>query len=136
VELLDHGYKSKEPGRPAGAKDMPWMTFNYIGDETQTLSCAPGLLLCNHQGYIGALDFKTGLTARLFGKRDTYGGFYGAGSFGWEDKGGYEAAQKAGQPYGLINEWHGPARAIVSVAGGRVYYPVGSQVICLEGGSE
>jgi len=132
VELLEHGYKSKEPGRPAGARDMPWMTFNYIGDETQTLSCSPDLLLCNHQGFIGSLNLKTGLTARLFGKRDTYGGFYGAGNFGWEDKGGYENARKAGQPYGLVNEWHGPARAIVSKAGNKVFFPVGSQVMCLE----
>ncbi len=133
VELLGHGYPSKEPGRPPGAKDMPWMTFNYIGDETQTLSCAPGLLLCTHQGYIGSLDLKTGKTANLYGKRDTYGGFFGAGTFGWEDRGGPEKARAAGQPYGLVNEWHGPARAVVSVAGNRVYFPVGSQVLCLEG---
>lgn len=133
VELLDHGYPSKEPGRPAGARDMPWMTFNYIGDETQTLSCAPGLLLCTHQGFLGSLDLETGKTANLYGKRDTYGGFFGAGNFGWEDKGGLEKARAAGQPYGLVNEWHGPARAIVSVAGNRVYFPVGSQVLCLEG---
>lgn len=133
VELLGHGYPSKEPGRPPGARDMPWMTFNYIGDETQTLSCAPGCLFCTHQGYLGSLELKSGKTASLHGKRDTYGGFYGAGNFGWEDKGGLEKALAAGQPYGLVNEWHGPARAIVSVAGNRVYYPVGSQVICLEG---
>jgi hypothetical protein len=133
VELLEHGYKSREPGRPAGAKDMPWMAMNYIGDETQTLSCSPALLLCTHQGFIGSMNFKTGLTANLYGKRDTYGGFYGAGNFGWEKDGGYEKAKAAGQPYGIINEWHGPARAIVSVAGNKVFFPVGSQVLCLEG---
>lgn len=133
VELLEHGYPSKESGRPPGAKDMPWMTFNYIGDETQTLSCAPGLLLCTHQGSLGSLDLKTRLTASLYGKRDTYGGFYGPGNFGWENQGGYDKAKDAGQPFGLVNEWHGPARAIMSVAGNRVYFPVGSQVLCLEG---
>jgi outer membrane protein assembly factor BamB len=133
VALLEHGYPSKEPGRPPGAKDMPWMTFNYIGDETQTLSCSPELLLCNHQGFIGSLNFKTRLTASLYGKRDTYGGFYGPGNFGWENQGGYAKAKAAGQPFGLVNEWHGPARAIVSVVGHRVYFPVGSQVLCLEG---
>ncbi|MBI5388045.1 MAG: PQQ-like beta-propeller repeat protein [Verrucomicrobia bacterium] len=133
VALLEHGYPSKEPARPPGAKDMPWMTFNYIGDETQTLSCSPDLLLCNHQGFIGSFNFQTRLTASLYGKRDTYGGFYGAGNFGWENSGGYERARAAGQPYGLVNEWHGPARAIVSVAGNKVFFPVGSQVICLEG---
>lgn len=133
VELLHHGYPSKESGRPAGAKDMPWMTFNYIGDETQTLACAPGWLLCNHQGFIGSLNLKTGLTASLYGKRDTYGGFYGPGNFGWENQGGYAKARAAGQPFGIVNEWHGPAKAIASVAGNKVYFPVGSQVLCLEG---
>jgi outer membrane protein assembly factor BamB len=133
VELLDHGYPSKDPARPAGDKDKPWGCFNYIGDETQALSCAPGRLFCTHQGNLGAFDLKTGLIANLFGKRDSYGGFYGAGNFGWENQGGYERARAAGQPYGLVNEWHGPARAIVSVAGSKVYFPAGSQVICLEG---
>lgn len=133
VELIDHGYKSKDPSRPPGDKDKPWGSFNYIGDETQTLSCSTRSLFCNHQGNIGAMDLQTGLLANLYGKRDSYGGFYGGANFGWEDKGGYEKAAAAGQPYGLLNEWHGPARAIVSVAGNRVYFPVGSQVICLEG---
>jgi outer membrane protein assembly factor BamB len=133
VRLLNHGYKSKDPERPAGSKDSPWMTFNYIGDETQTLSCAPDRLFSNHQGYLGRMDLKTGMLANLFGKRDTYGGFYGPGLFGFEKQGGVEKARAAGQPYGLVNEWHGPARATVSVAGNRVYFPTGSQVICLEG---
>lgn len=132
VTLVGHGYPSREPGRPPGARDMPWMTFNYIGDETQSLSCAPGLLLCTHQGFLGVLNLETGLTASLYGRRDSYGGFYGPANFGWENQGGLEKARATGQPYGLVNEWHGPARAIVSVAEGRVYFPVGSQVLCLE----
>lgn len=136
VSLLEHRYKSAESGRPPGAKDVPWGTFAYIGDETQTLSCADARLFSNHQGNLGALDLKTGTMANLFGRRDSYGGFYGAANFGWEDKDGYEKALAAGQPYGLVNEWHGPARAIVSVAGGRVYFPVGSQVLCLEAENE
>jgi len=71
--------------------------------------------------------------ANLFGKRDSYGGYYGGANFGWEDRGGVGLAKAAGQPYGLVDEWHGPARAIASVANGRVFFPVGSQVICLEG---
>ena len=130
VPLIGHGFPSKEPDRPAGAKDMPWMTFNYIGDETQTLSCAAGRLFSNHQGFLGCLDLKSGKTTRLFGKRDTYGGFYGPGTFGWEDKGGLAKAREAGQPFGIVNEWHGPARSVASVAGGRVYYHAGGQVLC------
>lgn len=133
VELVSHSYPAREPGRPPGAKDMPWMCFNSIGDETQTLSCAPGRLFSNHQGFLGELNLLTGKVRNLYGRRDTYGGFYGPGNFGWENQGGYAKARAAGQPYGILNEWHGPARAMVSVAGGRVYFPVGSQVLCLEG---
>jgi outer membrane protein assembly factor BamB len=133
VALLEPAYQSKEAGRPPGAKDMPWGSFNYIGDETQTLSCSPEVLISNHQGFIGVFNWQTRTIANLFGKRDSYGGFYGAASFGWENQGGYEKAAAAGAPYGLVNEWHGPARAIVSVVGNKVYFPVGSQVLCLEG---
>lgn len=133
VELIEHAHKSKEPDRPAGRKDMPWNTFHTIGDETQTLSCSADWLLSNHQGAIGGMNLKSGLTQSLFGKRDTYGGFYGAGEFGWPDQGGREKARAAGQPYGLVNEWHGPAKCIVSVAGKYVFYATGSQVMCLEG---
>ena len=133
TELVNHGYPSKEPGRPPGAKDKPWMVFNYIGDETQTLSCSAETLFSSHQGYLGSMNFRTGMCRSLYGKRDTYGGFYGAGTFGWENQGGREKARAAGQPYGLVNEWHGPAKAIVSVAGQYVYFTAGSQVICLKG---
>lgn len=132
VELLEHSYQSNAKGRPPGRKDMPWMTFNTIGDETQTLACAPGLLLSVHQGYIGSLNLETGVTANLYGKRDTYGGFYGPGNYGWESEGGPAKARAAGDPYGIINEWHGPGRAMISMAHGYVYYPVGSQVLCLQ----
>ena len=75
VRLIAHSYAAKSPGRPAGARDAPWMSFNYIGDETQTLSCSSTLLLSNHQGYLGSLDLSNGRLANLYGKRDTYGGF-------------------------------------------------------------
>jgi hypothetical protein len=133
VALIGHSYPAKEAGRPAGAKDMPWMGFNYIGDETQTFSFAPGLLLCNHQGFLGSLDLRSGQVASLLGKRDTYGGYYGPGTFGWENQGGYDRAQAAGQPFAIVNQWHGPAQAIASVAGDLVFYQVGSQVLCFRG---
>jgi hypothetical protein len=43
-----------------------------------------------------------------------------------------EKAESANQPYGVVNEWHGPARAIASVADGRVFYHTGAQVLCFE----
>lgn len=133
VALVNHGHPSSEPGRPPGSKDMPWMTFNTIGDETQTLASSPDTLLSIHQGFIGSMNLLTRQTASLYGKRDTYGGFYGPGHFGWEHQSGPARAQAAGQPFGIVNEWHGPARALVSVSGNRVVFPVGAQVICLEG---
>jgi len=133
VALVEHGHPSKEAGRPAGAKDMPWASFNTIGDETQALSCSPDFLLCTHQGFIGSMRFADGHVRSRFGKRDSYGGFYGPANFGWESRGGLEKARQAGQPYGIVNEWHGPARGIASTAGRFVYYMTGAQVICLEG---
>jgi hypothetical protein len=76
------------------------------------------------------LDLGTGRVTNLFGRRDSYAGFYGPANFGWEEKGGLEKAAAAHQPYGLVNEWHGPARSIASVADGRVYYNTGSQILC------
>jgi hypothetical protein len=132
VELIGHSYASKEPDRPPGAKDTPWGGFAYIGDETQALSCAPGLLFSNHQGTLGVLELGSGKLRRLFGKRDSYAGYYGPAAFGWENQGGLEKAALANQPYGVVNEWHGPARAIASVADGRVFYHTGAQVLCFE----
>jgi hypothetical protein len=136
VELVEHGHASRDAGRPAGRKDMPWEGFNLIGDETQTLSCSPEWLFSNHQGYLGGMNRASGLTMNFLGKRDTYGGFYGPGSFGWESESGREKAAAAGVPYGIRNEWHGPARAGAAVAEGRVYFNIGSQVICAKGGGQ
>jgi hypothetical protein len=132
VKLVEHSYKPKDATRPPGVPDIPYGSFPLIGDETQSLSCSPGRLFSNHQGTLGELDLKAGTCRVVWGKRDTYGGFYGPGTFGWEDQGGEAKAAKAGQPFALVNEWHGPARGVASVAGGRVYLNVGSQVICLE----
>ncbi len=109
---------------------MPWASFNAIGDETQALACSDGVLFSNHQGFLGSLNLKTGKTQSLLGKRDTYGGYYGPGNFGWEKDGGVQKARAAGQPFGIVNEWHGAARAVASVVGDYVYYHSGSQVLC------
>jgi PQQ-like domain len=132
VALLRHGYPSKNKERPAGAPDIPWSSFNYIGDETQTLSCAPGWLFSNHQGFLGAMNLETGKLDSRWGERDTYAGFFGPAKWGWENAGGPQKAAAAGEVYALINEWHGPARSIASVAGNRIYYHSGSQILCLE----
>lgn len=133
--LIEHSHKSRDPARPAaGRKDLPFDGFNLIGDETQALSCSPDLLLSNHQGTLGSMAFADGRVAKLWGRRDSYGGWYGPAEWGWEQQGGPERAARAGKPYAMIIEWPGPARAIAAVAGNRVYLSVGSQVICLQGG--
>jgi outer membrane protein assembly factor BamB len=132
VALINHTHPPKDPTRPAGKPDIPFASFPLIGDETQALSCAPGRLFSNHQGTLGELDLRSGRCRVAWGKRDTYAGFYGPGTFGWESQGGEAKATRAGQPFGVVNEWHGPARGVASVAGGRVYLNVGSQVLCLE----
>ncbi len=133
VTLLEHAYRPRDADRPAGSLDMPYASFNTIGDETQALSCAPGLLFSNHQGFLGMLDLQSGQCRRLFGLRDTYAGFYGPGLFGWEDQDGEAKARAAGAPYALVNEWHGPARGVAAVAGPCVFYLSGSQVLCFRG---
>jgi hypothetical protein len=133
VTLLENSYRPADGKRPAGSVDAPFASFNTIGDETQALSCGPGWLFSNHQGFLGSLDLKTGHCQSLFGRRDTYAGFYGPGVFGWEGQGGIAKARAAGQPFGLVNEWHGPARGIAAVVGNQVFYIAGSQVLCFVG---
>ena len=133
VTLLEHSYRPADGSRPGGSVDAPFASFNTIGDETQALSCGPGWLFSNHQGFLGSLELGTGRCESLFGRRDTYAGYYGPGIFGWEDQGGIEKARAAGQPYGLVNEWHGPARGIAAVVGNQVFYIAGSQVLCFVG---
>jgi outer membrane protein assembly factor BamB len=131
VSLLRHGYPSKDPARAPGAPDFPGSSFNCIGDETQALSCAPGLLFSNHQGFLGSFDLVSGRLENLWGRRDSYGGFLGPAVWGEENRGGRAKAAEAGETFALINEWHGPARSIASVADGRVFYHSGGQVLCL-----
>gem|GEM_PF-4482299 len=52
-------------------------------------------------------------------------GLYGPHLWGCENRGGPAKAAAA------INEWHGPACSILSVAAGRVYFHSGNQIVCL-----
>src|SRR5690606_30886461 len=77
VTPVEHSYPSSEPPRPPGRKDMPWGVFATIGDETQALSCSDDWLFSNHQGTLGGLRWADRRCVTWFGRRDTYGGFYG-----------------------------------------------------------
>jgi hypothetical protein len=113
--------------------DQPgWSDFATIGDETQALSLMGDILLSTHQGTIGGLNPATRKWFPVINARDTYGGIFGPGVLpgGWE---GEKKFQREGYLVNMCNEWHGPDRAIVSIAGKRMFWVVGSQVVCLGG---
>ena len=113
--------------------DQPgWSDFATIGDETQSLSLMGDLLLSTHQGTIGGLHPVTRKWFPIVNARDTYGGIFGPGVLpgGWE---GEKKYQREGYLVNMCNEWHGPDRSIVSIASRRMFWVVGSQVVCLGG---
>jgi hypothetical protein len=122
VENLWHA-QGDEPG---------WSDFATIGDETQSLSLMGEILLSTHQGTIGGLNPGTRKWFPIFNGRDTYGGIFGPGALpgGWE---GEKKFQRDGYLVNMCNEWHGPDRSIVAVAEKRMFWVVGSQVVCFGG---
>jgi len=109
-----------------------WANFPMIGDETQSLSLMGPVLISSHQGELGALNLDTWKQNPIWRARDTYGGIYGPGALA----GSFEAARTLAQEgylTGMPNEWHGPDRSIVSIGYGRLFWVVGSQVVCLAG---
>jgi len=109
-----------------------WYHFPLIGDETQSLSLMGQILIGTHQGELGALCLPTMKQNPIWRGRDTYGGIFGPGAL----PGKFEEARKQAQEgylTGMPNEWHGPDRSIVSIGYRRLFWVVGSQVICLGG---
>jgi len=113
--------------------DQPgWSDFATIGDETQSLSLMGEILLSTNQGTIGGLHPATRKWFPVYNARDTYGGIFGPGALpgGWD---GEKKFQREGYLVNMVNEWHGPDRAIVPISGKRMFWVVGSQVVCLGG---
>jgi len=109
-----------------------WYGMPMIGDETQALSLMGDWLIATHQGDIGALNVRTEKVMRIWTGRDSYGGIFGPATV----PGGFQGAKKLtreGYLTGMPNEWHGPDRSIAAIAEGRVFWVVGSQVVCLAG---
>ena len=92
----------------------PWNTFWGTADESQNFTVAGNLVFIVHQGTLSGLDLTRRHLFPILGERDTYGGFR--------------------NPAWARNEWHGPGRGGVAVAGGRVFWVTGSRVLCLEEG--
>ncbi|MBU6402743.1 MAG: PQQ-binding-like beta-propeller repeat protein, partial [Verrucomicrobia bacterium] len=97
-----------------GGVQPPWDTFWGTADESQNLVVANDLALIVHQDTLSAFDLRTHRLFPIRGERDTFGGFH---NLPW-----------------ALNEWHGPARGGVAVVGQRIFWLVGSRVLCLVAG--
>ncbi len=89
----------------------PWNTFWGTADESQNFLVVDNTLLLIHQGTLSGFDMNTGQLFVMAGNRDTWGGFH---NLPW-----------------ARNEWHGPARGGVAVAGNRIYWQTGSRILCI-----
>jgi hypothetical protein len=117
---------------PATADERDWYAFPMIGDETQSLSLTGGVLIGNHQGVLAGLDLNSLRAFDIQPARDTYGGIFGPGAV----EGGFDRARQLaldGFLVGMPNEWHGPDKSICAIAGGRMFWVTGSQVVCIGG---
>jgi outer membrane protein assembly factor BamB len=92
----------------------PWNTFWGTADEAQTLQVAGSTVLIVHQGTLSGFDLESRKLFTIWGRRDTYGGFL--------------------NPPWARNEWHGPARGGVALAGDRIYWQTGSRLLCIVSG--
>jgi len=122
---LDFYWPERDDGRN-------WYPFAMIGDETQALSMMDNVLLSTHQGTLVGLNLDSLDVITIWAGRDTYGGIFGPGAV--EGKfGGAKKLAKQGYLTGMPNEWHGPDRSICAVAEGRLFWVVGSHVVCIGG---
>jgi outer membrane protein assembly factor BamB len=109
-----------------------WYTFPMIGDETQALSIMGDMLLGTHQGTLAGLNLETLEVVTIWAGRDSYGGIFGPAAV----PGSFDGARKLameGYLTGMPNEWHGPDRSICAVAENRLFWVVGSHVVCIAG---
>jgi outer membrane protein assembly factor BamB len=109
-----------------------WRDFPMIPDETQALGMMGDLVVGTHQGVLGLLDPGSGAATPISQTRDTYAGIFGPGALPGKFEGAKRLAQE-GFLTGMPNEWHGPDRAILAVADGRMFWVAGSQVVCIAG---
>ncbi|MHC4580297.1 MAG: outer membrane protein assembly factor BamB family protein [Planctomycetota bacterium] len=117
---------------PVSDDGRNWYPFAMIGDETQALSMMGDMLICTHQGTLAALDLQKLKVTTIWAGRDTYGGIFGPAAV----PGGFDGARKlAAEGYltGMPNEWHGPDRSICAIAEDRLFWVVGSHVVCIAG---
>jgi hypothetical protein len=91
-----------------------WNCFWGTADESQNFLVASSMAFIIHQGTLSMFDLRRGELSPVWGERDTYGGFR--------------------NPPWARNEWHGPGRSGLAVAGNHVYWQTGSRILCLVAG--
>lgn len=91
-----------------------WNAFWGTADESQNFLVVGQTALIVHQGTLSGFDLEKNELFTIFGERDRYGGYRNPG---W-----------------ARNEWHGPGRGGVAVAGHRLYWQTGSRILCLNAG--
>jgi len=110
--------------------------FAPPSDESQSLGLMGSVVINTHQGVVIGYDLQSRQWIRFYSARDTYGGVFGplrVGGWGKEGDQKRAEARAKGILLDMPNEWHGPDRAIVSIAEKRMFWVVGSQVVCLGG---
>lgn len=112
--------------------------FGQPADEAQALSLMGDYLINTHQGSILALNLRTGELMPIYRARDSYAGIHGVSRHRTQSPSenfytGSRVAHNAGILSGVANEWHGPARGVVSIAEGRIFWVAGAQVVCIAG---
>jgi hypothetical protein len=114
--LLDLNQNRITPLFHKSGMQPPWNTFWGTADESQNFVVANDTVLIIHQGTLSGFNLKSNDLFPIWGERDTFGGFR--------------------NPPWARNEWHGPARSGVAVAGNRIYWQTGSRILCLVAGEK
>jgi len=114
VGLLDLAENRITPVFHRQGHQPQWNSFWGTADESQNFLVVGDTLLIVHQGTLSGFDLKKNELFRIWGERDTYGGFK--------------------NPPWARNEWHGPGRSDVAVVGNRIYWQTGSRILCVLAG--
>jgi hypothetical protein len=113
VGLLDLQTGDISPIYHQHGSQPPWNTFWGTADEAQSMTSAGQVVYFCHQGTLSLLDLVTRRLTPIAGERDSWGGLR---NLPW-----------------ALNEWHGPARASLVIAGEMMFWQTGSRIIALRG---
>jgi len=109
-------------------------------DVTQSMNLMGDVLLSTHMGGIIGLDLVSMERHDVWWSPDTYGGIFGQAYHRTQKPysgfytGAYLAGRK-GEICMMANEWHGPGNPVPAISNDRLFWKVGSQMICIGGPS-